>query len=108
MSEPSYYAPTGGLPDQTQLLTDRAMFTDAYAVIPKGTPSIHLRLSVEGKYIQGYYRQAGTKMWQKAGECDLPANGKPKVSLQAYQGPKNVERWATITEFRIRHVKATE
>ncbi|KAG5919675.1 hypothetical protein E4U60_001618 [Claviceps pazoutovae] len=33
----SYYAPSGGLPPQTQLLTDRAMFTEAYAVIPKGT-----------------------------------------------------------------------
>ncbi|WP_323005278.1 bifunctional allantoicase/(S)-ureidoglycine aminohydrolase [Pseudorhodobacter sp.] len=37
MSKNSYYAPVGGLPPQTQLLTDRAMFTDAYAVIPKGT-----------------------------------------------------------------------
>jgi (S)-ureidoglycine aminohydrolase len=33
----NYYAPTGGLPPQTQILTDRAMFTEAYAVIPKGT-----------------------------------------------------------------------
>ena len=32
-----YFAPTGGHPPQTQLLTDRAVFTDAYAVIPKGT-----------------------------------------------------------------------
>ena len=32
-----YYAPTGGLPGQDQLLTDRAMFTEAYAVIPRGT-----------------------------------------------------------------------
>jgi (S)-ureidoglycine aminohydrolase len=32
----TYYAPSGGLPPQTQLLTDRAVFTDAYAVIPKG------------------------------------------------------------------------
>ena len=32
-----YYAPTGGNPGQEQLLTDRAVFTDAYAVIPKGT-----------------------------------------------------------------------
>ncbi|MEO4000530.1 bifunctional allantoicase/(S)-ureidoglycine aminohydrolase [Mesorhizobium sp. CAU 1732] len=32
----SYYAPHGGLPPQTQLLTDRAVFTEAYAVIPKG------------------------------------------------------------------------
>ncbi|SMX30494.1 hypothetical protein TRP8649_04638 [Pelagimonas phthalicica] len=33
----TYYAPKGGLPGQDQLLTDRAIFTDAYAVIPKGT-----------------------------------------------------------------------
>lgn len=32
-----YYAPTGGHPGQDQLLTDRAIFTEAYAVIPKGT-----------------------------------------------------------------------
>lgn len=32
-----YFAPTGGQPPQTQLLTDRAIFKDAYAVIPKGT-----------------------------------------------------------------------
>ncbi len=31
----SYYAPTGGLPGQTELLTGRAVFTEAYAVIPK-------------------------------------------------------------------------
>ena len=37
MSERTYYAPTGGLPPQTQLMTDRAVFTEAYAVIPKGT-----------------------------------------------------------------------
>jgi len=37
MSKNSYYAPAGGLPPQTQILTDRAMFTEAYAVIPKGT-----------------------------------------------------------------------
>jgi (S)-ureidoglycine aminohydrolase len=34
---PKYYAPTGGHPGQEQLLTDRAVFTDAYAVIPRGT-----------------------------------------------------------------------
>lgn len=36
MARPSYYAPRGGLPEQTRLLTDRAVFTDAYAIIPKG------------------------------------------------------------------------
>jgi (S)-ureidoglycine aminohydrolase len=33
---PSYYAPQGGHPPQTDLLTGRAVFTEAYAVIPKG------------------------------------------------------------------------
>ncbi|MBQ2260897.1 MAG: (S)-ureidoglycine aminohydrolase [Loktanella sp.] len=32
----NYYAPTGGLPAQTDMLTGRAVFTTAYAVIPKG------------------------------------------------------------------------
>lgn len=33
----TYYAPHGGHPGQEQLLTDRAVFTEAYAVLPKGT-----------------------------------------------------------------------
>ena len=37
MSNTKYYAPSGGLPPQTKILTDRAVFTNAYAVIPKGT-----------------------------------------------------------------------
>lgn len=36
MTKRNYYAPKGGLPAQTQLLSDRAVFTEAYAVIPKG------------------------------------------------------------------------
>ena len=36
MTKPFYYAPDGGLPPQTDMLTGRAVFTDAYAVIPKG------------------------------------------------------------------------
>ena len=32
-----YHLPPGGLPGQADLLTDRAMFTEAYAVIPRGT-----------------------------------------------------------------------
>lgn len=36
MTDPDYYSPKGGLPGPTQLITGRAVFTDAYAVIPKG------------------------------------------------------------------------
>src|SRR3954454_1239116 len=35
MSTPRYFSPPGGLPPQTDLLTGRAVFTEAYAVIPK-------------------------------------------------------------------------
>jgi hypothetical protein len=34
---PRYYASTGGHPAQTELTTDRAVFTEAYAVLPRGT-----------------------------------------------------------------------
>ena len=33
----SYYVPRGGLPGQRELATDRAIFTEAYAVLPRGT-----------------------------------------------------------------------
>ena len=33
----TYYVPQGGLPAQTELTTDRAVFTEAYAVLPRGT-----------------------------------------------------------------------
>ncbi|MGX0975578.1 (S)-ureidoglycine aminohydrolase [Roseovarius sp. MBR-51] len=37
MTDPRSYArPEGGLPSQSQLLSDRAVFTEAYAVIPRG------------------------------------------------------------------------
>ncbi|MCB9930466.1 MAG: (S)-ureidoglycine aminohydrolase [Alphaproteobacteria bacterium] len=36
MTDRTYYTPTGGLPPQSQLLTGRAVFTEAYAVIPRG------------------------------------------------------------------------
>ncbi len=36
MTESPYASAPGGLPPQTQLLSDRAVFTDAYAVIPRG------------------------------------------------------------------------
>ncbi|HET7306179.1 MAG TPA: bifunctional allantoicase/(S)-ureidoglycine aminohydrolase [Segeticoccus sp.] len=34
---PHYYAPRGGLPGQRELTTDRAVFTAAYAVLPRRT-----------------------------------------------------------------------
>jgi len=39
MSASSYNPPCGGLPPQTALMTGRAVFTEAYAVIPRGVMS---------------------------------------------------------------------
>lgn len=36
MIDPTYATPIAGLPPQTELLTGRAIFTEAYAVIPRG------------------------------------------------------------------------
>ena len=36
MNSPVYFAPHGGHPPQTNLLTDRAVVTDSYTVIPRG------------------------------------------------------------------------
>lgn len=37
MTADRYYAPRGGLPGQSELTTDRAVFTQAYALLPRGT-----------------------------------------------------------------------
>lgn len=37
MTHRSYATAPGGLPPQSQVMTDRAVFTDSYAVIPRGT-----------------------------------------------------------------------
>lgn len=35
----NYFVPRGGLPPQTDLTTDRAVFTESYAVLPRRTMS---------------------------------------------------------------------
>lgn len=54
-SSHSYFTPKGGHPDQTQLLTDRAVFTEAYAVIPKG-----VMRDIVTSYLPGW---TGMRMW---------------------------------------------
>lgn len=51
----NYYAPKGGLPPQTQLMTGRAVFTDAYAFIPKGVFS-----DIVTSYLPGWDK---TRLW---------------------------------------------
>ena len=64
---------------------------------------VELRFLAKGNSVRGQFRPTGSEQWQDVGECDLPApeNGKPKISLQFYQGPTEAEHWARVTEFRI-------
>lgn len=50
-----YYAPKGGLPPQTQLMTGRAAFTDAYCFIPRGVFS-----DIVTSFLPGW---TNTRMW---------------------------------------------
>ncbi len=75
--------------------------TRTIAVIPMQAQSVHVRFIVSGDKIRGQFRPAGEAAWRDAGECTLPVNGEPKVSLQVYQGPAGVERWGRFNEFRI-------
>ncbi|MEO6510922.1 MAG: bifunctional allantoicase/(S)-ureidoglycine aminohydrolase [Nocardioides sp.] len=51
----AYHVPRGGLPPQTALTTDRARFTEAYAVIPARTQS-----DITASYLPGW---DGMRMW---------------------------------------------
>ncbi len=78
--------------------------TRTIGIIPLKSFSVQLRLSVTSNRIHGQFRTPDAESWQGAGECDLPVRGTPKVSIQCYQGPANVEHWAGITEFHIRRL----
>jgi regulation of enolase protein 1 (concanavalin A-like superfamily) len=71
------------------------------AIIPLDSPVVHLRFEVDGSEIRGDYKTPAMTEWKTAGACDLPVRGEPKISLQVYQGPKDVERWARLGPFRV-------
>ena len=79
--------------------------TRTIAIIPLAAFSVQLRLTVTGNRIRGQFRTSASEPWLEAGECDLPVHGDPKVSLQCYQGPANVEHWARLTQFHIRRLE---
>lgn len=53
-----YFTPTGGLPPQTALMTQRAVFTEAYAFIPRGCFS-----DIVTSYLPGW---EATRLWMIA------------------------------------------
>jgi hypothetical protein len=76
--------------------------TRTIAIIPLDSAVVDVRFQVSGNQIRGAFRTPAMADWQEAGVCDLPVLGSPKISLQAYQGPSALERWVTISRFRVR------
>jgi len=76
--------------------------TRTIAIIPLPAAAVQLRMVVDDNRVRGQFRAAGSAPWRDAGECDFPARGSAKISLQCYQGPSGAEHWARLTEFRIR------
>ena len=54
----AYYTPPGGLPPQTALMTQRAVFTESYAVIPRGCFS-----DIVTSFLPGWRK---TRLWMVA------------------------------------------
>lgn len=76
--------------------------TRTIAIIPLDSDVVELRHVVNGNRIEGFFRTPAMKEWKSAGTCDLPVlPSGPKISLQVYQGPARVERWARLWDFSI-------
>jgi O-antigen/teichoic acid export membrane protein/regulation of enolase protein 1 (concanavalin A-like superfamily) len=82
--------------------------TRTIAIVPLDPSSarVEVRFLASKNQLRGDFRLAGTTEWRLAGNCDLPApaNAKPKISLQCYQGPPDQEHWAVISNLRINKV----
>jgi len=77
--------------------------TRTIAIVPLDSTSVWLRLVVTANQIHGEFRTREAREWRQVGHCDLPApaDRKPKISLQFYQGPADQEHWARVSGFRI-------
>lgn len=76
--------------------------TRTIVILPLDRFAVEVRFRVRGREIRGEVRTEPTGEWQHAGTCDLPVHGAPQLSLQCYQGPSGKERWARLTDFRVR------
>ena len=75
------------------------------AIIPLEKNRVELKMRIAGRNVTGFFKPDGSTGWKKAGECDLPGSGVPKIALQCYQGSDQKEHWAKIQRFQIAEVK---
>lgn len=75
------------------------------AIIPLDKTKVELKLRLDGRDVTGFFRAEGASEWRKAGTCDLPQTGEPRIAIECYQGSKDKEHWAKIQNFRIESAK---
>jgi len=82
--------------------------TRTIAIVPLQADTVRLRLVTPRVTIHGELRPDDSGTWSPVGECDIPtpAAGRPKISLQFYQGPANEEHWALVRDFVLEKVPA--
>src|SRR5881296_2174442 len=56
--------------------------TRTIAIIPLPAAAVQLRMIARENRVRGQFRAVGSAAWRDAGECDLPARGPAKISLQ--------------------------
>ena len=112
-----YHAPKGGLPPQTRLMTGRAVFTEAYAVIPAG-----VMRDIVTSFLPGW---TGTRAWIIARPMTgfaetfshylmevAPGGGseapEPEMTAPAVTTPEVIEPAVTVPEVTVPAVPAPE
>ena len=77
--------------------------TRTIAIIPLDSLTVSVRYLVRANELRGQFRTPKDTEWRDAGTSDWPApvDGKPKISLQFYQGPTNAAHWALVSDFKI-------
>lgn len=79
--------------------------TRTLAIIPLEKTRVELKLRIVKGQVSGFFRPEGTSDWKRAGECELPGTGTPKIAIQCYQGTNDKEHWAKIQSFRVSPVE---
>ena len=75
--------------------------TRTISITPLDSPAVQLRMVVSENLVRGSFKTPQGE-WREVGQCDLPAKGEPKISLQFYQGPQKEEHWARVSDFKVR------
>jgi len=73
------------------------------AIIPLDSTTVRVRLFAKDGQLRGQFKTPQAQEWRDVGQCTMPAppNAPPKVCLQFYQGPPDVEHWARVSQFQI-------